>query len=517
MAIRFPWSRASVNNNTPPPQVDVRAVVAAIDSQKDFYETFNDRRITFNGDLKNYDYDAILRDKEGHINDIYMLSDYFVDKDPIYRGIIKEVYTPFSLEGGYRLVGVSDKTKAKYEKYYHDIRFDKVMWSIFYQFYKYANVFVYLMEDGSIITLPVHKCRVGNVTKNGEPMIEFDAESVRRDFIQRGILAEKDFLKDEELKVRLYGFPSEVIKAIKRGEQWVQLNPDRAFAFQDVKEDWMRYAYPILVSCLDAFARKALIQAYDTAILNLGCIGFVHAKYGDPDNKVIPNIEQLSKVNDVFKRAMSSTALATTNNWAEAKFIQADTKDLFEYDKYRDVNNDILSAGGISGIIVSGHAEDGSTFASAQVSMQTAAMRIKQARESFAHMMDKINERLNGGPVSRSLGSKIPKFIFPPIDLSGSAKFQETCYKLWKDGSVSTKTMLDVHGYDYDQEVARKKIDQLKSPSDINEETDNNSNDIDDTDVKIGRPEMDDTERTSDPAKALTGKQPKPSNPDGSL
>ena len=32
-----------------------------------------------------------------------------------------------------------------------------------------------------------------------------------------------------------------------------------------------------------------------------------------------------------------------------------------------------------------------------------------------------------------------------------------------------------------------------------------------------GRPEMDDSERSSDPAKSLTGKQPKPSNPEGSL
>ena len=51
--------------------------------------------------------------------------------------------------------------------------------------------------------------------------------------------------------------------------------------------------------------------------------------------------------------------------------------------EYKDVNAEILSAGGISGIIVSGRAEDGSNFASAQVSMQTAAMRIKQARDDF--------------------------------------------------------------------------------------------------------------------------------------
>ena len=39
----------------------------------------------------------------------------------------------------------------------------------------------------------------------------------------------------------------------------------------------------------------------------------------------------------------------------------------------------------------------------------------------------------------------------------------------------------------------------------------------DDSTGKQGRPKMDDTERNSDPAKSMSGKQPKPSNPKGSL
>ena len=41
--------------------------------------------------------------------------------------------------------------------------------------------------------------------------------------------------------------------------------------------------------------------------------------------------------------------------------------------------------------------------------------------------------------------------------------------------------------------------------------------DTDESTGKQGRPEMDDTERSSDPAKSMSGKQPKPSNPEGSL
>lgn len=230
----------------------------------------------------------------------------------------------------------------------------------------------------------------------------------------------------------------------------------------------------------------------------------------------MPDITQLNAVNSLFKKAMTGAALATTNHLCKAEVIQPDLNEMFSDDKYKDVNAEILSAGGISGIIVSGRAEDGSNFASAQVSMQTAAMRIKQARDDFCELMDRVNERLNGkhGSITHSAPGNIPLFTFPPVDLAGSQKFQEVCRSLWEKGVVSTRTMLQMHGYDMDQELERKKHEQpVESPVGKS----NTQKDTDESTGKQGRPEMDDTERSSDPAKSMSGKQPKPSNPEGSL
>ena len=250
--------------------------------------------------------------------------------------------------------------------------------------------------------------------------------------------------------------------------------------------------------------------------MNLGAHSFVHVAYGDSKSDVMPDITQLNAVNSLFKKAMTGAALATTNHLCKAEVIQPDLNEMFSDDKYKDVNAEILSAGGISGIIVSGRAEDGSNFASAQVSMQTAAMRIKQARDDFCELMDRVNERLNGkhGSITHSAPGNIPQFTFPPVDLAGSQKFQEVCRSLWEKGVVSTRTMLQMHGYDMDQELERKKHEQpVESPvgkSDTQKDTDEPTG-------KQGRPEMDDTERSSDPVKSMSGKQPKPSNPEGSL
>lgn len=111
--------------------------------------TFNNRNITYTGDLASYDYDAILRDKQANIVSLFQLSDYYVDADPLYRGIIKEVYTPFSIADDFRLVGANEKVKKKYLDYYDRIHLRDKMRSIFLQYYKYGNVYVYLMDDGS--------------------------------------------------------------------------------------------------------------------------------------------------------------------------------------------------------------------------------------------------------------------------------------------------------------------------------------------------------------------------------
>ena len=159
--------------------------------------------------------------------------------------------------------------------------------------------------------------------------------------------------------------------------------------------------------------------------------------------------------------------------------------------------------------------------------------------------MNKINIRVNGDFITHTRSDKIPKFEFEPIDLSGNNKFQKTCEDLWKQGCMSTKTMLDAHGINYEQEVKRKKrevdsgeyglmstaINNVVNATTVQdavdsgqitmtpEVTEEETTEITETteERKIGRPELSDEERTSDVSKAYTGKQPNPSNPEGSL
>ena len=62
--------------------------------------TYNDRTITYTGDLASYDYDSILRDKQRNINSLYELADYFTDADPIFRGSSTAYIRPLPSQAG---------------------------------------------------------------------------------------------------------------------------------------------------------------------------------------------------------------------------------------------------------------------------------------------------------------------------------------------------------------------------------------------------------------------------------
>lgn len=494
------------------PRIDI-AVGAGRDDVP--MQSFDNSNITFNGELVGYDYSSILRNKQDNIITLYQIADYYADADPIIRGIIEHVYVPYSTCSDWYLTDSKEKTYALYEAQYKKMRLREKIQGIMKELWKYNNVCCYL-HNGNLITLPVHKWRIGNVTFDGTPIVEYDCQSITNEMKTKGYFVNEKYVKDSDVDVVLRGYPDEIKNAVKKQEQYAQLDPKYTFVLQGPKEGWMRYAIPFIASCLPALAKKELISAYENAMLNIGRRAFVHVKYGESGKTtdILPDERQLTAVRRLFQQGMSGFPLVVTNHLATATPIQTDLDDLFQWNKYKDVNNDILSAGGVSGVVVSGISEDGSTFASAQVSMQTAETRINAAREEFCEMMNKINEILTEFIDGTYNLKEIPQFHFQPLSMEGKKALREKCMELWKEGMVSNKTMLQTMGYSMESEITQRKKEASDGTDEIlfkREETKTESSD------KVGRPTMDDSERTSDPDAAERGRAPKPSNPEGSM
>lgn len=499
------------------------AVGATMERDETQIQSFTNSNITFRGTLTGFDYDSILRDKQNNIVKLYQLVDYYADKDPIIHGILHHVFVPFSTCSNWYLTGTKKKTVDMYEKYYKKIRLTEKLDSIFLEYWKYGNVFIYLL-NGNIITLPVHKCKIGNVTLNGKPIVDYDCQSIIYEWKQKGYDVKEGWIKDNNLQVYFRGYPPEIMLALNEGHQYAQLNPLNTFVMQSSKQGWQRYAIPFIASCLSALAKKELISTYEDSLLNLGIRSFVHVKYGDEKRgaDILPDIGQLTSVRKLFHAGMSGFPLVVTNQLAKAEVIQPDLDDMFQWDKYKEVNADILSAGGISGIIVSGQGDGDSTFATAQISMQTAEARINAARNEFCDMMNRLNEQLSFYIEGTYNLKNPPQFNFMPLDMSGKKALREACNDLWEKGVISTRTMMETNGYSIDiekekkEEEKKQKIDDVFIPRDVVTTNMTKPEESSDKDG-VGRKELDNDQRKSDPENAIRGKMPKPSSPEGSL
>lgn len=494
-------------------------VVGANPDKDDTFQSFDNTNFTFSGELADYDYTAILRNKQDNITNLYQLSDYYTDADPIVHGIVKHVFVPFSTCSKWFLTGSKEKTYELFEAQYKKMRLREKMQGIFLELWKYNNVCCYLY-NGDLITLPVHKWVIGNTTFNGTPIVEYNCQDIINNIRMKSYSIDEKFVKDSEQEIILKGYPEEIQEAVKNNRQYAQLNPDYTFVLQGSKEGWMRYAIPFIAAALPALAKKELISSYEDAMLNIGKRSFVHVKYGESDKSkdILPDLQEITQVRRIFLSAMSGSPLAVTNHLADAEVIQADLDDLFQWDKYREVNNDILSAGGVSGVMVTGVSEDGSTFASAQVSIENAEARINAARDEFCEMMTKINERLTEFIPGTYNLKEIPEFNFQPLTIEGKKALREVCTQLWEKGVVSTRTMMETNGYSIEVESklraqeAKDGMDETLAPRG----TLNTNNSSDSSEGRTGRPTEDNTDRKSDPEASARGRQPKPSNPDGS-
>ena len=402
-------------------------------------QSFSNSNITFSGELSGYDYDSILRNKQENIVSLYQIADYYTDADPIIRGIIKHVYVPFSSCSPWYLTGSKKKTYALFEEQYRKMRLREKIDGIMLELWKYSNVCVYLF-NGNIITLPVNRWKIGNIALNGQPIIDLDCQSILNEWRAKSYAVRENWIKDNNLEEYFKGYPEEVQEGLNKGDQYVQLNPENTFVLQTSKESWQRYAVPFIASCLSPLAKKELISKYEDAILNLATRSFVHVRYGDDkmNADILPDEQELRQVRKLFQQGMSGFPLVTTNYLAKAEVIQPKLDDLFQWDKYKQVNNDILSAGGVSGVIVSGVSEDGSTFASAQVSMETVEARINSVRDEFCEMMTQINKRLTEYIPNTYNLKDVPEFHFAPLSMEGRKALREKCNELWQNGVVHT-------------------------------------------------------------------------------
>jgi len=439
------------------PEVSVGFDMKSYTGDGDKPITVYENRFNSNGDVKGYDIDKILKNKQDNIYKIFELCNYYVDADPIYGNAIKKILTPFSLSK-WKLMGASEKIKEKYIAYFESIGLFDLLRDIFYDLNLYENCYVYDRGDWFDI-FPPHRIRISSIGIGGEPVLEYKIQ----EFGNRNYTIAKEGFINTLLK-QYEGYPPEILEGIKTGTLWVQLSPDSCYSLQGVKSRWEKNCIPFISSCLKAFSKKNLIGEFENSQLFAGMKPFLHVKVGSEKFISSPSPDILKDVALIFKNAINGYPLAVTSHVVEASWIGIDTKNMFDKAKYDEVNSSILSSCGLSAILVTGDSTS-SNFASATVNVSVAEKKISANQKNVAEFLKKIMKKR--AIEWRIAENKVPTFVFDKVSIQDDQAMKDEVLKLFQSGLTSYATTITTLGYDYEQEKARKTKEKADGDAEI--------------------------------------------------
>lgn len=482
-----------------PSEFSLGVNMKAVGNGTGIVSVYNNNRYTVHGDVRGYEVDRILMNKQDNMYLIYDLMNFYSDSDSIFNSVIKNVLTPFSVASGWKLICSSEKMKSKYQAYFDSIGLNALLKNIFYDMYLYGQCYLYDRGD-FIQVLPPRKIRIASISISGQPVLEYFISQ----YADRYTMAKEDFI--DTLLEQYKGYPEEILTQIKEGGgQYLQLNPENTYTIQTEKSMYEKYAIPLGVSCLKSFSKKTLISQYENSLLNIGAKSFLHVQIGDKDTIKTVDKKALASVGAIFKEAINGFPLAVTAWNVSAKYVFVDNKGMFDTSKYNEVNNEILSGCGIAPIIATGDSSS-SNFASSSINIGVTEKRIIQNQNSVvdfvAWLMKKRSVEWRVAP------NRIPTFQFNPVDLQNDDTFKDTVLAIYQQGLISKQTAIDSLGFDYSQEKSRRDIENKENMDDTFKLPPNANTQAAGENGKGGAPEI----PTADKDKSATGKQPMPSD-----
>lgn len=436
-----------------------------------------------------------------NIKRIYQFCDYYVNYDSIVAGAIKNIFIPFS-QTPYRLNGGTKKSRAFFETLFEQNNLEDIIRGCANDYFKYANVYLYLNDDYTIQLLPPHRCAVEALAVDGEPIISFE--------VDRSIEFGRTDISDLERKY--HGYPKVIQDVVKNGGSYAQLPIGSCFSITYSKASWEKYAVPPITAALPWLVEKETLTKTLTTELNNMRDTFLHVRVGDKDKNPIPGDGELAQIGNSFSSVLSSDGgRVVITSWnVQAEFLNGGTKDALDTisDLMANINWNILSALTISSVLATGdnlpNVSANANFSTIQAAVSLVNKRINAYLNDLTKMFNKIIRII----ANEEGFSKAPELIFDLVDLNNDEGVTELMLDLYDKGFLSKQTVYDHTNFNYGEELEKRQdeirmgINQVLTPP---EQPYNRTS----TDDEGGRPELDMNERTTD--KDGKNENPRPS------
>jgi len=371
-------------------------------------------------------------------------------KEPIVGTVIDLLVDHSS--SGFKNECEDKQIKELYDKWCKSINMDQILKNIFLDYYRVGNVTLYKTNgkfegkkfpvDYTILN-PLHVYIEGSLLFNQE-MVMLKPNSDLVNMVKN---------KDDRYKEILKNLPKDVVSSIKKlsgSSDKIPLNQELVSRITRKKQPYERYASPFLERVFEPVLYKQRLREMDLSTQESLINQLVLVKVGNNEFPATPGeLEAIAELLATPKFGMT----LIWNHAIEIKVIEPVGINTLGQEKYEQVNDDILTGLGIPKVLLSG---EGSNYSTSWVGILSLLERLDSSREDVRKWLEneykKIAE-INGFET-------YPRVRFNKMNLRQDTFIRNIILAFRDRGLLSNETTLTEAGYDYEQELQRRKDEQ---------------------------------------------------------
>jgi hypothetical protein len=223
-------------------------------------------------------------------------------------------------------------------------------------------------------------------------------------------------------------------------------NQDLVSRISRKRQAYERYATPYLSRIFEPALLKRRMREADTSLAETVRSVLVTITVGSDEYPATP--KDMDAVIEAFANPSKSQEIVW-NHTLKVEYHYPDA-DLFNSDKYEQVNKDIQQGLGIPPVLIDG---GGGTFATAWTSLLAVIERLEAVRNQVVRWQEEEYRKI--AEIAGIEDENIPSVKFNPLNLRDDKVFANILTSLWDRGLISAETMMEDAGLDFETEVRR--------------------------------------------------------------
>ncbi len=233
--------------------------------------------------------------------------------------------------------------------------------------------------------------------------------------------------------------PPNVKQAIKVGQKKIDLEKDRLSIFYYKKDDWQRWANPLVYAILDDIVMLEKMRLADMSALD-GAISNIRLwTLGNLDHKILPNKAAINKLRNVLASNTGGGTMELV--WGPELSYTESNSQVYKFlgsEKYTSVLNSIYAGLGVPPTLT-GMANNGGGFTNNFISLKTLVERLQYGRDQLTKFWERELEL-----VRKAMGFRKPAHVvYDQMSLSDESAEKNLLIQLADRDIISHETVLE--------------------------------------------------------------------------